>query len=597
MKRILTALSFLLMGAWGHATHLQPALDHLIHQVDPNMNLGMEVIDLTTGEHLYEHNATQLFVPASNMKLFSNAAALLALGPEYRFLTQLKTTSASLQDGTLKGTVYLELHGDPSLTQNHLNALFASLTHLGINTIQGDVVLVSHHQGIAPYAPGVMKKDANFSYGASVAPLILDENRITVTINPAYKVGAPALIELSKKTNNMIVHNHVTTSDSGKGCGLSVNMNELNELTVSGCIKRHQAAYQHAMAIRNPLRYAENQVKMSLAASHIRLDGQIVTGHLPTKTLLLATHASKPLTQIMADTLKPSDNLYADTLFLQTAASVHGAMLNWTEAQPVVKRFLEQQTGIGLQNATLIDGSGLSRNDRVTPEQTVQLLRYLHARFPLAYEYIAALPIAGQDGTLQRRFRLPKQRGLIRAKTGTMTGVIGLSGYLYTANGHTLAFSIYSNTRKGTPPNISGRYRSLIDTLCDFLLKQRPDDRHVITVNNPHAQLSAQHVQTLAEKKRQAQQVWRRLEFALKKALQQQNVNLLFRKNQIVLIDHTATPNTVWGILQTLQQKHPFAVALSGSEAPLAKNQGPCLLWIHTPQQGTQRTWTLSRNV
>jgi len=221
------------------------------------------------------------------------------------------------------------------------------------------------------------------------------------------------------------------------------------------------------------------------------------------------------------------------------------------------------------------------------------LLHYLHTRFPLSYEYIAALPIAGQDGTLQKRFTLPLQRGFIRAKTGTMTGVIGLSGYLYTANGHTLAFSIYVNTLKGTAPRISGQYKHLVDSICDFLLKQKPEDRHVSTTGILSKHIAFMQTETPAQHLRQTRSAWRNLEYSIKHALQQQAISILYRAHQLVLVDHTNNPDIVWAALQAIYAKHKFLVELSGANKPLNCQSGPYLLWTKHTHASNDRTWTL----
>ncbi len=593
MKRIFSCICSTIFSTSLFSSHLQPAIDHMIQQVDPKINMGIVVVDLNTGERLYERSANQLFIPASNMKLFSNAAALLAFGPGYRFSTKLSTDANNLQQGVLKGSIYISMNGDPSLTSKNIQNLFTQLTSHGITRIQGDVVVVSNHINVAAYAPGVVKKDATFSYGAPVAPLILDENRIIVTVNPAYRVKDPAIIEFQTNTNSPKINNMVTTASSSKGCGIDFNMETGNQLNVRGCIGLHQSAFQQGLALRAPMSYTQEQIKRILSGMHIMLDGQVLAGQPPKRSLLLATHESKPLAQIMADTMKPSDNLYADTLFLQTAGKIHGSVLNWPDAQPIIKQFLEQQSNISMSNAVLADGSGLSRLDRVTPEQTVRLLHYLYTHFPLSYEYIAALPIAGQDGTLQRRFNLPQQRGFIRAKTGTMTGVIGLSGYVYAANGHTLAFSIYINTLKGTAPRISGQYRHLVDSICAFLLKQKPDDQHVAVFNISSNHIAFLQNQTPAQHLRQTRGAWRNLEYSVKQAFQKHAISVLYRAHQLVLIDHTGNPNIVWSALQAIYAKHKFAVELSSSDRPLGIQNGPHLLWTQHTNASNDQIWTL----
>ena len=599
MKRILPSVFFCLLSTITSATHLQKPLDHIINQVDPNINMGIEVVDLNTGELLYQRNAMRTFTPASNMKLFSYAAALLVLGPDYRFKSQLSTDASTINQGTLVGSLYLHLSGDPSFTQENLDSLLSQLSHWGIERIQGNVVIVSNHSVVNPYAPGIVPKDLTYSYGAPLAPLMLDENRLSVTVNPAFQAGQPALVELNVPDASLVLDNQVSTHATSKGCGIDYRMDQENHLVVRGCVGVGQWAVQQRIAIRNPLRYAQETIKLRLAKLHIQLDGQVVLGQAPSSSLLIASYTSKPINQIMADTLKPSDNLYADSLYLHAAAVLKGTPLNWDQAQPVVKNFIQKETGIDLQNAVLIDGSGLSRNDLLTPHQTVSLLTFLHDRFPLAYEYISALPVAGQDGTLQRRLRKPTQQGLVRAKTGSMTGIMSLSGYLYTANAHTLAFAIFINTTPGTKPSISGRYRSLVDTLCDFLLAQKPDSSYLAKAFNlhPHARVSFQQRPSAADRQRNHQAKWRRIESAVKQALANQSVTVLFRNEQLVLIDHGADINKVWATLQSLSKKYSFSVALQSQSSPANAKQSPGLLWVNATSQGAVRTWTLRESV
>lgn len=599
MKRILFSAMLCLLGTSASSTGIQNALNRLINQVDPKINMGMEVVDLNTGETLFQRNATRTFTPASNMKLFSNAAALLVLGPDYRFQNQLSTDASSLDHGVLNGSIYLHLSGDPSFTQDHLDTLLAQLNAWGIRQITGNIVLVSSHGVVNPYAPGIAVKDLTYGYGAPIAPLMLDENRVTVTINPAYRAGSPAIVELNAPGSGLVLVNQINTAENASKCGVDYKTDANGHLTVRGCVGLGQWAVQQRLAIRNPLQYAKKWISHHLSQLNIQLDGDVVLGDAPSSSLLLASQASKPINQLMEDTLKPSDNLYADSLYLHAAAKLQGTPLNWAQAQPVVKKFLQQETGIPLEQAVLTDGSGLSRNDLLTPRQTVSLLRFLYDRFPLAYEYISALPVAGQDGTLQKRLRKPTQQGLIRAKTGTMTGIMSLSGYVYTANAHTLAFSIFINTTPGTKPSVSGRYRSLVDAMCDVLLAEKPNNRIFASAPKAHARVAFQQRPNQADRLRSQQSKWRSIEYAVKKALRDQSVTVLFKNKQLVLIDHGANANTVWSVLQTLSKKYSFAVALQGLSAPTGNTAMPHLLWVKTanPTDPLVRTWTVQESV
>jgi D-alanyl-D-alanine carboxypeptidase/D-alanyl-D-alanine-endopeptidase (penicillin-binding protein 4) len=300
----------------------------------------------------------------------------------------------------------------------------------------------------------------------------------------------------------------------------------------------------------------------------------------------------------MADTLKPSDNLYADSLYLHAASRLNHAPVNWPEAHAIIKHFLQEETHITLDEANLTDGSGLSRQDRLSANQTVELLRFLHTHFPLTYEYIAALPIAGQDGTLQKRLKKPSQKGFVRAKTGSMTGVTSLSGYLYTANAHTLAFAFYINTRPGTSPKISGQYRSLIDALCDYFLNQKPDNRNVANLDNAHQHVAFQQQPTQRDAQRIQQSRWRQIEHALKQALKNEPVRIIFRNEQLIIHDKNTNLSHVWKTLQAIHQKYAFSVALEGNAGPSGIPPSTLsLLWIKSRDSTNERTWTLHRPV
>ncbi|KTD33209.1 D-alanyl-D-alanine carboxypeptidase [Legionella nautarum] len=598
MKRMLSGLACAFLSVSANAS-IQSGADRLIDAIDPTMNIGIEVVDVTTGATLFSRNRSRTFIPASNMKLFSDAAALMVLGPDYRFRNQLSTNATQLQQGALKGSLYLHLSGDPSFSHERLATLIAGLKAWHINHIQGNVYIDSSHAVANPYPPGWMATDLVYSYGAPAAPLIIDTNRLMVTVNPADKPGEPAVIETDDASGSISINNQVKTKASSAHCGVDFSMDKDNHLTVRGCVGVGQWAVMQKMAIRNPLSYAQGLVKRQLSEANIAFEGEVMLGKAPSGSLLIATETSKPISQLMADTLKPSDNLYADSLFLHAAEKLNGSPVDWGDAQFIVKKFIQQQTGIELGNAVLTDGSGLSRYDLLTPNQTVSLLRFLYERFPLSYEYIAALPVSGRDGTLQRRFKKPNQQDLVRAKTGTMTGVVSLSGYLYTANAHTLAFAIFINNRPGTSPSISGRYRSLIDALCAYFLQQKPGNNILSRVFSSNKRIKFQQNPTQAELQRGRQARWRRLETVVKQAIKGQAVTVIYRGNELVLKDNQTDAARVLNALQALRKRYAFAVALFAQSMPAAAGDKPLLLWTQSVDSlgPAQRIWIIREAV
>ncbi|MCX7114597.1 MAG: D-alanyl-D-alanine carboxypeptidase/D-alanyl-D-alanine-endopeptidase [Gammaproteobacteria bacterium] len=581
--------------------NFQKGADALLNKLDPNAYVGVSVVDLTTGAALYQRHDADRFIPASNMKLFSDAAALMALGPDYHFTNRLSTNAKRLQQGVLDGSLYLYLSGDPSFSHQRLQHLLHSLSYWQIRHIQGNIVIDSTHAVVTPAAPGWVHKDLAYSYGAPLGPVMVDANRLQVTVNPGDKIDSPAVIEVADPSGTVHVVNQVVTKASPKGCGVGLVLDSQHRLLAQGCIGKGQWALQQGLAIQNPLLYLQGILKKQLASLHIVLDGQVVLGSTPPGSLLLGTEQSKPVAQLLSDTLKPSDNLYADSLFLHAAAVLHGTAVNWQEAQLVVKAFLQEQTGIDFSQAALVDGSGLSRDDRVTPKQTTALLQFLYNKFPLTYEYIAALPVSGRDGTLATRLKAPTEQDFVRAKTGTMTGVSSLSGYMYTENGHTLAFSVYSNRRPKINPRVSGR--TLIDALCGYFLKQQPGNLSWATFFKAHQRLSFQQHLTQSQTQRLHQARWRGLESAVKMALGDQAVGVVYRPNELLVLDDQADPTRVYRALQTVVKQHPFALAVSTQQAGDSYSGLPAVLVMDGPSQlgegvaGHQRVWVIRESV
>jgi D-alanyl-D-alanine carboxypeptidase/D-alanyl-D-alanine-endopeptidase (penicillin-binding protein 4) len=187
MKKFVYSLFVFLIYSQSQASTFQSAVNSIIDRVDPSINMSMLVVDLNTGEQLFSRNADRALIPASNMKLFSEAVALMALGPDYRFQRQLSTDATMLENGTLHGSIYLSLPGDPSFTSHHLKDLLAALNSWGIKRITGNVVLVNKNASIDPYPPGRDPRDITQGYGAPITPIIIDENRLTMIINPGQK--------------------------------------------------------------------------------------------------------------------------------------------------------------------------------------------------------------------------------------------------------------------------------------------------------------------------------------------------------------------------------------------------------------------------
>ncbi len=594
MKRIFCfgmsmALSFFAVAGAG-----TPNIQGLIQKTDPHINLGMMVVDLTTGTTLFEKQAQQVFVPASNMKLFSEAVVLLALGPEYQIPTHLSTDAKTLTQGRLNGSLYFHLPPDPSLNHQAIFKMIEQLKKWNVTEITGDIVVQSDLASVAPYPPGMVARDAQFSYGAPVGPLILDENRLTVITNPASQVGQNAVIETSSPAGVFQIDNHVETKASAKGCGVSVVFDEQGILHVRGCVGVGQMAMVQRVPVKFPISYFRTHILYQLQQMNIGFHGKVRMGYMPVNTLIVTRHLSPPVKQLMAATLKPSDNLYANSLYLLASNQIAKHPTSWSEAQNITRDFLQQQTGINMSSAVFADGSGLSRLNKVTPYQTMSLLMYLYHKFPLAFEYISALPISGQDGTLQRRFKQPYQKGLIRAKTGTMTGIMSLSGYLTTKNYHTLAFTMYINTLPGTKPQVSGGYRGFMDAACTALLLSQPGhQQHDFQTANQRV-VPYQRPANGVEASRLQQGFWRSLEIGFKRELGSRPVVVLYHPQELVILDKGSNDDAIWRAIRKLKAQRRFSVMVESLQAPNLGGDALGFLWMQNqPGDHVLRRWVI----
>lgn len=459
-------------------THLALAnLDQIVQKTGKDAVMGVVVKDVLTGRIIYQHNANHLFIPASSLKVYTGAAALVMLGPNFHFDTNLYTDASSAPLGVLKGNIYVVFSGDPTLINSDIVELVKVLKMKGIASIQGNVVLVYPNYTKEKYPPGGSERDYTHPYGAPVTPVIIDQNAVTFTIHSTGS-GQLAQVNSSEPSGRMRIVNKLYTKKAGvRSCSLGYHLDGNNQLEVRGCISPRSEPYIERIAINNPAVYAEGVVAEALKYWNINVQGNIGSGQMPAQAKLLNTHSSKALPAILADTLKPSNNVFANALYLKVGLVYGRQMATWQSSGLAVKQILEKYVGVPLSTATFVDGAGLSRQNRVTPMQTATLLANMDTKFRVSEDYVAAFPVPGQKGTLiHRHIGSPAMQSHIHAKTGTMKGIVGLVGYLPSANRHALVFAIMTNSASNQV-YLSDRvylslwkYRELEDEICRYLM-------------------------------------------------------------------------------------------------------------------------------
>jgi serine-type D-Ala-D-Ala carboxypeptidase/endopeptidase (penicillin-binding protein 4) len=429
--------------------------------------VGMKVASLDTGKVLFEENADKLLRPASNMKIYTVAAALDRLSPDFRFVTSVYAPARPDNAGVVHGDLTIYGRGDPSIAARFNNGdyfkaidnLAAQIMAAGVKRVEGDLVGDETYFSGPQYGAGWEWEDLQWWYGAEVSALTANDNALDLFVKPGAQAGAPAVITTGPPDPLLSIVNRVTTAAKGTKRDLTVYRRPgSDEVEISGSIALDDKGYSGGIGISRPALLFVYLLRSSLAQRGVTITGKTRTvapaivpgapaGPAPIE---LTAMQSPPLSLIAAQTLKPSQNLYSE-LILRKLGTIPGLSITTFNANrtseaagiEVVKNFL-REAGVSPATLVLTDGSGLSRNDMVTPEATLQLLTYMY-RHRYASVFREALPIAGVDGTLRNRFKGTPAENNLRAKTGSLSSAASLSGYVTTLAGEKLVFSIMVN--------------------------------------------------------------------------------------------------------------------------------------------------------
>jgi D-alanyl-D-alanine carboxypeptidase/D-alanyl-D-alanine-endopeptidase (penicillin-binding protein 4) len=427
------------------------------------------VASLDTGATLYARGADQLLNPASNVKLFTAAAALARLGPEHRFDTEVSVDAASagLPGGAAR-TLYLRGKGDPSLVTERLHALAAELRHLGLRRV-GDLVLDDGWFDEVRVGPGFDQEEGDKPYLAPAGALSLNFNTVAVHVGPGERPGAPGRVELEPDSAYFEVVDRTTTAGPRAARRLVVASTPLpggrQRVTVEGRLPVRGRTSVTWRRIDDPPRYLGETLRRLLEQHGVRVGGRVLLGPVPPDARLLHVAESEPLGELVRRLQKTSNNFMAEQLVKALGAASAGPPGSWASGVAAVEGFLAE-VGIPRGAYVMKNGSGLNDANRFSARQTVQLLAAMSRRFPLAAEFLAALPVAGKDGTIRTRMEGTDAAGQVRAKTGTLDGVVALSGYVETAGHERLAFAILVNDHGGRNGAVTHRVDELAALLA-----------------------------------------------------------------------------------------------------------------------------------
>jgi D-alanyl-D-alanine carboxypeptidase/D-alanyl-D-alanine-endopeptidase (penicillin-binding protein 4) len=424
---------------------------------------GILIVDPEARDTLYTHNAAKLFIPASNQKLVSGSVILEQLGPEFRFRTTF-AAHGTIADGALNGDLAVIGRGDPTISDRMMKdammpfrAIADSLSQRGIRRITGSVV------ALGDAFPGPVRGAAwpwdglNGSSFAGVDELLFDEGLSTFRVRPGANVGDPAIVETRPARTFPTVRVTATTiardttaspqaPGGGPRGGRGTRVSAYHDTLTSAVIVRGQIALGDSAEINLPHHDPNTAFVAALTEAlterGITVDRQATTWTQESRADSLFTVLSVPLKDILPAMMKPSQNQIAEA-FLRALGLERTGVGTADSGRRVVGRQFESW-GIPSDAFVVRDGSGLSRSDLISPEAIVSILEAMR-RSPNFQVFYESLPIAGVDGTIRTRMRDTPAQGNLRAKTGTLSMVRSLSGYVHTADGRLLEFSILCN--------------------------------------------------------------------------------------------------------------------------------------------------------
>ncbi|MFL5309067.1 MAG: D-alanyl-D-alanine carboxypeptidase/D-alanyl-D-alanine-endopeptidase [Myxococcales bacterium] len=429
---------------------LRSAVDALLSQPPLlGARASVEVVSLDDGSVIYSRGADDQLNPASNTKLLTAAAALLRLGPEFRFTTDFLADRAPDRRGRL-GTLYVKGRGDPTLNTERLYGLAADLWHRGIRQV-GEIVLDDTYFDAEKWGPGWEQETSDKAYAAPVGALSLNHNAVAIYVSPGTRPGQRARVELEPDADCFRLQNNVTTVREDARRKLRPHtfaQGDRTRVVIEGRLPARSESVVLYRRVTDPAMYFGQTLRLALKQRGIRVGPRVKLGAAPQASTLVASYESDELSDVVRDMNKASSNFIAEMLVKALGAELKGAPGTWPKGIEVTQDLLAE-LGIARGSYQLRNGSGLNDTNRFSAHQMITLLTAVWKRFPVAAEFVSSLGIAARDGTLRLRMEGTDAAGRLRAKTGTLDKVTALSGFVQSVGGERFAFSVLVNDWSG----------------------------------------------------------------------------------------------------------------------------------------------------
>jgi serine-type D-Ala-D-Ala carboxypeptidase/endopeptidase (penicillin-binding protein 4) len=430
---ILKLCSFFFL--FSHLSLANDSIEKLIKKSPvPSASLGVWI----QGEdRRFGHNEKKLFTPASLSKIPTAGAVLDILGLQHRYTTEVLMVG-KLENGNLNGDLYLKGGGDPGLVSENYWSMINQLKRTGLKSIKGTIFVDDFLFDDVRFSESRQSRRVDRAYDAPIGAMSFNWNSVNVFVRPGFKLGDRAQVFLDPENEYVTLVNKTTT---GKRTDIQVNRQSLSskdQFTVTGTVSLTDGEKAVYKSITQPELWAGYNFKAFLKRDGIDCECTVARQKTPSSAQLLVSLESKPLRDMVADLAKFSNNYVAEMLTKSLSTSKPANMKSGVER---IRHWVEA-AGVKPNSYTFLSPSGFSHDNKFTPEDLGILLNKINTNFRIAAEFKTALPISGVDGTLKTRLR--DQQGLVRGKTGYLSGVVGLAGY-FDKNGKEYSFVFIYN--------------------------------------------------------------------------------------------------------------------------------------------------------
>ena len=452
--RVLAVLLYLIIipCARAYADNMDIFLRNPITQ---HANIGISIVNLTTGKQIASYRSDNLIPPASVIKLLTTATALEVLGSDYCFPTVLEYTG-SISEGVLRGDLYIHGYGDPMLgsgSQTFLTDWARAVKAAGISEIHGSVIAdMSLFDGDA-LNPGWLFEDAGNYYAPGIFSIAYMDNTLNVQLKSGPVGTVAQVIRTIPAVEGLTFENHIRCSQIDYDGAFVHGLPYQQVRYLTGSIPSNHGLFGVQSDMPNPglllaQHFTSTLTRMGVA---VRDEATYLSESDRTRRTELYVHRSMPLSYIVRKTNMKSVNLYAEMLFrvLGTRIAVPGTIHN---SDLFIHNYWKNRA-VDISSAILKDGCGLAPQDGISADSFVQLLQYMD-RSPQRDAFYQSLPVSGKSGTLTGFLAGTPLEGRVHAKSGTIAGTKNFAGYIEMPNGDRLAFAIMVNSAQGKARHI-----------------------------------------------------------------------------------------------------------------------------------------------